>query len=384
MDKVRIGVIGVGNMGSHHAKSLKERKVKGAVLSAVADADPGRLDPWTDEKRYYPPEDILKSDAVDAVLIATPHYFHTPLGIAALKAGRHVLVEKPISVHKADAEKLVGAYKRTRGLVFSAMFNQRTDPHYACVRKLIQDGELGQIRRTNWIITNWFRSQAYYDSSGWRATWRGEGGGVLLNQCPHNLDLFQWLCGMPNRVRAFCCFGKHHNIEVEDEVTAFLEYPNGATGLFVTSTGEAPGTNRLEITGDCGKIVIEDGKVIFTRNEIPADIFLKTTTENFSRPATREISIPVSGHGGQHLEILQNFVDAILTGKELLAPAVEGIHAVELGNAMLLSTWLGTEVSLPLDGKLYERELKKRIATSNCKKPIATRAGADMSKSFGK
>jgi predicted dehydrogenase len=384
MDKVRIGIIGVGNMGSHHAKTLQEGKIKGAVLAAVADADPKRLEAWTDVKRCCPRESILNSAIVDAVLIATPHFDHTTLGIAALKARLHVLVEKPISVHKADAEKLIAAYKATRGLVFSAMFNQRTDPHYTRVRKLIQDGELGAIKRTNWIITNWFRTQAYYNSGGWRATWRGEGGGVLLNQCPHNLDLFQWLCGMPNKVRAHCYFGKHHKIEVEDEVTAYVEYPNGATGLFITSTGEAPGTNRFEITGTRGKVVIENDKVMFTRNEIPDDEFCRTTTESFATPPKWEVNIPVSGHGGQHTEILQNFVDAILTGKELIAPAVEGIRSVELANAMLLSSWLDKEISLPLDGKLYERELNKRIATSKYKKPVVAVAGADMGKSFGK
>jgi predicted dehydrogenase len=384
MNQLRVGIIGVGNMGSHHAKTLQEGKIKGAVLAGVADADPKRLEPWTDVKQFHPREDILKSGAVDAVLVATPHYDHTTLGIAALQAGLHLLVEKPISVHKADAERLLAAYKKTRGLVFSAMFNQRTDPHYTRVRQLIQDGELGTIRRTNWIITNWFRSQAYYNSGGWRATWRGEGGGVLLNQCPHNLDLFQWLCGMPATVRAHCYFGKHHKIEVEDEVTAFLEYPNGATGLFITSTGEAPGTNRLEITGDRGKVVIEDGKVTFTRNEVPANEFLKTTKESFARPGTWDIDIPASGNGGQHTEILQNFVDAILTGKPLIAPAVEGIRSVELANAMLLSAWLDKAIKLPLDGKLYERELNKRIATSKYRKPVIAAAGADMGKSFGK
>lgn len=384
MNQLRIGIIGVGNMGSHHAKTLKEGKIKGAVLAAVADTDPQRLEPWTEVKQFSPREGIFQSGAVDAVLIATPHYDHTTLGIAALRAGLHVLVEKPISVHKADAEKLIAAYKQTRGLVFSAMFNQRTDPHYTRVRKLIQDGELGAIRRTNWIITNWFRTQAYYNSGGWRATWRGEGGGVLLNQCPHNLDLFQWLCGMPNMVRAYCHFGKYHKIEVEDEVTAYLEYPNGATGLFITSTGEAPGTNRLEITGDRGKVVIEDGQITFTRNEVPADKFLKSSPESFATPPRWNVDIPVTGNGGQHIEILQNFTDAILTGKPLIAPAVEGIRSVELANAMLLSAWLNKDVKLPLDGKLYARELNKRIATSQYKKPVIAAAAADMGKSFGK
>jgi predicted dehydrogenase len=234
---------------------------------------------------------------------------------------------------------------------------------------LIRNGDVGDLIRITWIITNWFRTDAYYASGSWRATWAGEGGGVLLNQCPHQLDLWQWLFGMPARVQAVCAFGKHHRIEVEDEVTAYLEYANGATGVFITSTGEAPGTNRLEIAGDMGKVVVEGGKIQFTRNEVSARQFCRTSPALFAQPAVWDIDIPVSGSGGQHAEIIQNFVDAILDGEPLLAPAREGIHSVELANAMLYSSLTGKPVELPLDGRAFERTLRKLIRDAGRRRP---------------
>ncbi len=254
------------------------------MLTAVCDLKAGCMEKYDDAvARFTDSDELIASGQVDAVVIATPRYAHTTIGKAALEAGLHVLVEKPISVHKADCERLIAAHTNEKQ-VFAAMFNQRKDPHYKQVRKLITEGELGEIRRVNWIITNWLRTQRYYDGGGWRATWSGEGGGVLLNQCPHQLDLLQWLCGKPSRVRGFCEIGKYHNIEVEDAVTAYLEWPNGATGVFITTTGEAPETNRLEICGDRGKVVVEGGSVKFTRTEVPVSEFCATSEESFATP----------------------------------------------------------------------------------------------------
>ena len=324
---------------------------------------------------------MIRSGEIDAILIATPHYFHTTIGIDALNNGLHVLTEKPISVHKADCERLIAAHTN-KDLVFAAMFNQRTNPHFQRIRSIVQSGELGEIRRTMCVATDWFRSEAYYASGGWRATWAGEGGGVLLNQCPHTLDLFQWICGMPSKVRAFCKFGKFHNIEVEDDVTAYLEYPNGATGVFIATTGEAPGTNRLEIAGDRGRLVFENGKITFDRTEVSVQEFNRTTPEAFATPKLWKCEIPENGHGQQHLGILQNFVDVILDGGELIAPAEEGIHSVEFANAMLYSTFSDSEVSVPLDGAAYEAALKDRIATSRFVKEVRADVDVDLSKSF--
>lgn len=385
MNKVRLGVIGFGNMGYSHAKNVIEGKIKECELTAVCDVSQERMVRAGDSVRKFTDVDkMFDAGIVDAILIATPHYDHTTAGIKALKKGLHVLVEKPISVHKADCQKLIAAHKRKKQ-VFAAMFNQRTDPHYTQVREVVQDGRLGKLMRVNWIITNWFRSELYYSSGQWRATWGGEGGGVLLNQCPHNLDLLQWICGMPSSVRAFCHFGKWHDIEVEDEVTACLEYRNGATGVFVASTGEAPGSNRLEIMGENGKIVVESGKVTFTRNKVSAIEFCKKSKELFKSPEAEEIPIVVDGNGPQHVGILQNFVDAILHGAKLIAPAHEGIHSVELANAMLLSTWTNDVVKLPMSGRQYAMELQKRIRSSMFRKKVAKDMGAvELKSSFGK
>jgi predicted dehydrogenase len=388
MNKVRIGIVGIGNMGYSHAQQILAGKINRLELGAVADHNPAKLARVPQVKGFKKADEMMAAGLIDAILIATPHYDHTTIGIAALKAGLHVMVEKPISVHRADCERLIAAYHgREKKQVFAAMFNQRTDRYYQKIRELIRSGELGEIRRVNWIITNWFRTHAYYASGGWRATWAGEGGGVLLNQCPHNLDLFQWMFGMPMKVSAKCAFGKYHDIEVEDDVTAVMEFKNGATGVFITSTGEAPGTNRLEITAERGKVVYENDKISFTRNEMPMGEFSRTSPHSFANPGTWDVSIPAAGHGGQHNEVLQNFTDAILDGEALVAPAPEGIHSVELANSMLLSAWLDKPVTLPIDGKKYERLLKGKIAEAakkGKKKAVKEAAPADFAKSFGK
>jgi len=379
-NEVRLGIVGIGGMGSYHVATAP--LIRNCRLAAVCDIVPEKMEAAGDGvKKFADSADLIRSGEVDAVLIATPHYFHTTIGIDAMQNGLHVLTEKPISVHKADCERLISAH-RGSGQVFAAMFNQRTDPHYQRIRRLVKSGDLGEIRRVNWVITDWFRTEAYYASGGWRATWRGEGGGVLLNQCPHNLDLLQWICGVPSRIEAHCGFGKYHQIEVEDEVTAYLEYPNGATGVFVTTTGESPGTNRLEISGDRGKVVYESGTIRFTRTESEVPHFRATSPEAFGTPSMWNCEIPVGGYGGQHKEVLQNFVDAILEGCELVAPAPEGIHSVEMANAMLLSAWTYAPVGLPLDGALYERALKDKIEKSTFSKGEVKAATVDMAKSF--
>ncbi len=380
---VRLGIVGIGNMGSAHVGWLPE--IQGMELRAICDIDPAKMDRFPDIPHYTDSEIMIRSGQIDSVLVCTPHYGHTTIGVDALENGLHVLLEKPISVHKADCQRLIQAFeKHGSGKMFGAMFNQRTDPHYQAIRRLVKSGELGEIQRTNWIISDWFRTEAYYASGGWRATWAGEGGGVLLNQCPHNLDLFQWICGMPTKVRAFCGFGKYHNIEVEDEVTAYLEYANGATGCFVTSTGEAPGTNRLEIVGDRGKVVYTEGQITFTRTEQPVSEVKNTSPELFASVPTWKCDIPANGYGKQHKGILQNFADAIEKGTELLAPAVEGIHSVELANAMILSGLIGETIELPLDAGAYEAKLKTLIANSKHQKQVVEAAPVAMESSFGR
>ena len=381
---LRFGIVGIGNMGSSHAANLFEGRVQGAKLTAVCDHKEARRT-WAEErffgcvKTYDNLKELLQAQVVDAVLVATPHYDHPTMGIQVLNAGCHVLVEKPIGVYtKAVRELNQVAAKSDR--IFGIMYNQRTNPMYRKLREMIQLGELGEIRRVNWIITDWYRTQAYYNSGGWRATWEGEGGGALINQCPHQLDLIQWLCGAPVKVRGFCHYGKMHNIEVEDEVTAYLEYANGASGVFITSTGEAPGTNRLEISGDMGKVVIENGEMFFYQNAISEREHNKTCKEGFVKPNCEKRQIIVEGTTTDHVGIMQDFTNAVsakryapeLSKKEyaLIAPGEEGIMGLSLSNAIHLSSWTDQWVSLPLDEEAFYEKLQERINESTMVKEV--------------
>jgi len=384
MNKVRLGIAGMGNIGKFHADYLLQGKVARCDLVAVSSTSLARLEPYRQLKTFESTEKMIHSGVIDALIIATPHYQHTTLGIEALQHGIHVLVEKPISVHKADCERLIAAH-RDKKVIFAAVFQQRAEPKYKKLKSLLANRELGEITRFNWVMTDWFRTETYYASGGWRATWKGEGGGVLLNQCPHNLDMLIWLMGAPSRVRGFCQLGRFHNIEVEDNVTAYLEWTNRATGVFITSTGETPGSNRLEIVGERGKIVVENHKITFTRNETSMFEFSKTSKVGFARPEVWNIEVPYENSAGQHQQITQNFVDAILDGAPLIAPASEGMHSVELANAILYSSLENRTIDLPLDSAAYERKLQQLIAESKFeKKVVKTVVGEDFTKSFNR
>jgi predicted dehydrogenase len=382
MKSVRLGIIGLGNIGQHHFGYLTAGKVSRAELVAVSDAVASKLDKYLPLKTFTDGEELIRSGLVDAVIIATPHYQHTTLGIAALKQGLHVMVEKPISAHKADAERLIATHKQHPKQVFAGMFQLRAEPRYLKLQKLIQAGDLGEIVRMSWIMTDWFRTAAYYASGGWRATWKGEGGGVLLNQCLHNLDAMQWLLGMPARVRGFCQLGRFHDIEVEDNVSAYLEYPNGATGTFVSSTGEAPGTNRFEIVGTRGKVVLERDHISFTRNEADMIEFSRNTKLGFAKPEVWNVEIPFENAANGHATLMQNFINAILDGEPLIAPGEEGIHSVELANVILYSSLIDQTVELPMDSAAYEKKLNELIAGSKIEKKVVAVSNEDFTKSF--
>jgi predicted dehydrogenase len=384
MDKIRLGIIGMGNIGKYHADYLLNKKIARCELVAVCDAINAPLEKYRPLKIFSDGEVLIKSGEVDAVIIATPHFQHTTLGVAAFASGVHALVEKPISSHKADAEKLIAAHEKFPKTVFAGMFQLRVEPRYEKIRALIRNGDLGKIVRVNWINTDWFRAEAYYTSSAWRATWRGEGGGVLLNQCLHNLDTLQWLCGMPARVRGFCQIGRFHNIEVEDNVTAYLEWPDGATGAFISSTGEAPGANRLEIVGTRGTLVLENQRLVFTRNATDMIEFSRTATQGFVKPEAHVEEIPFVNAAMPHAVMTQNFVDAILDGKPLIAPGEDGIHSVELANVMVFSSLLGQTIELPMNGADWARKLEQLIAESKVEKKVVKVATDDFASSFRK
>lgn len=386
-EKIRLGIIGIGNMGSAHAKNVAAGKCPDFVLTAVADIKPDRL-AWAaaelpaSVKRYDSAEALLERGEVDACMICVPHYDHPKYAIACMQRGIHVMVEKPAGVYTKQVREMNEEAKRHPDVVFGMMFNQRTNCIYRKVRELVQSGAYGGIRRTNWIITNWYRPQAYYDSGDWRATWAGEGGGVLLNQCPHQLDLWQWICGMPVSVEAKLSYGLWHDIEVEDDVTAYVKYANGATGVFVTTTGDAHGTNRLEIQLDRARIVVENGKISLLVYEMTEQAFSKTNTEPFATVAASKVEVETDGENPQHVGVINAWGGAILRGEPLVADGSEGINGLTLSNAMHLSSWLGREVKLPLDEALFYGELMKRVAGSK-KKANVKEAVADTAATYG-
>ena len=384
MDEVRIGIIGLGNIGQVHVGNLMDGKVPRGKLTAVGDAIADKLPDYKAKglKTFDSGEALIGSGEIDALIIATPHFQHTTLGIAALEAGLHVMVEKPISAHKADAERLIAAAAARPEQKFGGMFQLRVEPRYQKIRELVQGGELGDLIRVIWIMTDWFRAEAYYQSGGWRATWKGEGGGVLLNQCLHQLDALQWIVGMPSKIRSHVGIGKYHDIEVEDDVICYMEYANGASGAFITSTGETPGSNRFEIAGTKGRILLENDKLVLTRNEVASDEWSKTSKIGFQQPETSVEEIPIPGVENAHAMLMTNFVDAILDGKELIAPGESGIGSVELANVMVYSGLINETIDLPMDSVAWETKLNDLIANSTHEKKVVEVSNEDFTASY--
>ena len=376
MENVRYGVIGIGNMGTSHSGWLAGGKIPGATLTAVCDIDEKRR-AWAKENLpevavFEDYKELLDSNLVDAVIIAVPHYLHPEMAIESLKRNINTMVEKPAGVYASQIREMNSEAEKHPDVKFAMMFNQRTNPLYQKVKEILDAGTIGELRRVTWIITSWWRTQKYYDSSAWRATWAGEGGGVLVNQAPHQLDLLQWLCGMPSLMEAHLKYGSHRDITVEDDVTAYFEYPNGATGTFITCTHDALGTDRLEIHGDNGKIIITDSKCVTVKKmDKPEDVWnheldfrqmlalVKGQTQQ--KLYTEETFECPENWDQQHIDVLINFTNAIAKGEELIAPGAEGIKAVEIANAMFLSDWLGHAVTIPVDDDLFYEKLQEKV-----------------------
>ena len=372
---VRYGIIGLGNQGTSYLFNIFEKdRAVDAVVSAVCDNNPAKLEAVKAREPKCAPAyfenyiEMLDSGLCDAILVEVPHYQHPEMVMECLKRGIHVICEKPAGVYTKQVKEMNEAAKDAKAL-FGMMFNQRTNCLYRKMKEIIADGGIGELQRVNWIITDWYRTQQYYDSGSWRATWSGEGGGVLINQCPHQIDLVQWVVGeMPVEVNGFCQYGKWHDIEVEDEVTAYFRYKNGATGVFVTTTGETPGTNRFEVSGSRGKLLCEDGKLWWYKNENDGFEWSRTCSEGFTKPKCEKVEVETDGLNLQHAGIINNFTAAILGKEELFVSGTDGIAGVELMNAIELSGWNGGEkVSLPVDEDRYLRELDAHRAVSRLK-----------------
>lgn len=382
---IRLGIIGCGGIASLHADNILQGRCPEITVTAAADRKEDRCrwakERFPDAAIFSEGADLIASDCCDAVLICTPHYQHPELTADALNHGKHVMCEKPAGVYTLQVRQMICAADAHPALTFGMMFNQRTNCLYRKMKELLDSGKMGAIKRVNWIITDWYRTQSYYDSGSWRATWAGEGGGVLLNQCPHQLDLLQWLCGMPCKVQSHLHYGKWHNIEVEDDVTAYLEFPNGATGVFVTTTGDADGINRLEITTEHGKLLCEKEQLVCTYHEENERQWCFTCPEGFGTPKSETYTVETDGKNPQHAGVLNAFAAHILRGEPLVADGREGINGLTLSNAMHLSDWLGKPVEIPFDEELFLELLNQRRAASRVKSGVDR--VLDNSASFG-
>lgn len=377
---LRLAVIGLGNIAQQHIENIYSGAVRGCDLVGVCSRTPP-LSSALDSVAYYPRyQDAIDSPDVDAVLIATPTMSHFEIAKYALENKKHVLLEKPIGLSSLEGDKLIGI--QPDGVLFALMLNQRLDPVYAKMKSIVDSGVLGELQRFHWTMTNWFRPEVYFKVSDWRATWKGEGGGLLLNQCIHNLDIFQYICGMPSQVHAFCEFGRHHNIEVEDQVTAFMRYGKQASAVFVASTGEAPGMNRFDIVGDKGSLHYDSGRLEQKINRQSAASFSRTTQDMFGLPDCECTDIVVTEKVNQHACILNNFIAAVDCDTQLIAPAQDGLASLDMANAMLLSTWENRAVSLPFDRAYYQSVLDEKIAASSLREKAAIDVEINMAKSY--
>lgn len=390
---LKVGLVGLGNIGRTHIRILTS--MDRVELVGVCDLNRELADKYAKEHgttAYYTHTELYEKSGLEAVVIAVPHYDHPAISIDAFERGIHVLLEKPLAVHVQDSKRTIDSYEAARktypDLTFGLMFQERTLPFYKKVKEMIQSGQLGRLMRVTWINTAWFRSQTYYDSGGWRATWAGEGGGILTNQCPHNLDFYQWVFGVPARINGHAHIGKYHNIEVEDEVTAYFEHENGMVGHFMVTTAESPGTNRLEIVGENGKLIYENEKLVYHKNNISTLTFLKESKDGFANVLTEQSEIPVNTDepSGHHV-VTEAFVNKLLTGAgELIAEGTDGVNSVQIANGIMLSSFTGRSVEVPFPDELYVQKLEELIRSSKFVKRTLDVSDdlLDVSKSFTK
>ncbi len=383
--KVKLGIIGIGNMGLSHINNYTSGRMPECEITCVADIDPAKFEKakekLPDVVCFDTATELINSGLCEAIIIATPHYDHPPIAIEALNAGIHVMSEKPAGVYTKQVRELIEVADKS-DKTYAIMFNQRTNCIYRKVKEIVESGEYGALKRVSWIITDWYRTQAYYNSGGWRATWKGEGGGVMLNQCPHQLDLWQWICGMPSKVKAICHEGKWHDIEVEDDVSIYVEYPGGATGTFITTTGDYPGTNRLEITLDKAKIICENDEIRMYKLNMATSEYTKNADKGFGKIEGEWVTVETDGLNEQHSGVMNAFAAHILRNEPLVAEGKEGINGLTISNAAFLSSWLDKTIELPLDEDLFYSLLQEKIANSKFNKTVVEQIESDMSSTF--
>lgn len=369
MKQVRAALVGFGGMGSKYAAMIRDGQIDGMVLTGVccrnARGQQILREEYPAAAIYENVEDTLAhADDFDAVIIVTPHTSHVEIARQMVAAGKHVLLDKPAGVYARQVRELKEQADRA-GVAFGMIFNNRVNPAFMKARELLQSGAVGTPVRAVWVCNTWFRTQAYHKSAPWRSSWNGECGGLLINQSQHYLDLWLWLLGMPDAVYADLSFGRYAPITVDDAVDMQLLYNNGLHGTFISSTGEAPGTNRLEIWGEKGRLCVEctdfGGRVILDENEISTTRFAEENTDIYAQLPHHTREFPVQENPELYQTVLRGFCDHLRKGAPMIADGTDGLRAVELTNAAYVSGWMERKVRLPLDDTVFEELLHKKM-----------------------
>jgi len=360
---VRLAIVGAGaGVFNMHAPALRALEVEVEVVGlsdVVAEPAQGRAADFGCPF-FADYHQMLASTLPEAVVVIAPHPFHAPLAIEALRAGAHVLVEKPIALQVAEADAMI-AVAADVGRLLAVNLQQRTRGVIRTARALIQDGRLGAIQRVEMVAT-WTRTAAYYRRAGWRGTWRGEGGGVLMNQAPHTLDVLCHLLGLPARVVAWNRT-LYHDIETEDTSLSMLEWANGAQGTLLVSTAQAGEPERLEIVGTRGALRLQNGALAVSSAEADLLEFMRDDPDPFARLPYTPVEVDIESGGGTHQTIYENFVAAIRDGVPLVADGAQGRMSLEVANAIILSSHTGRAVELPVDRAAYAALLAEKQGT---------------------
>lgn len=365
-EKVRAVVIGFGGMGRQYVSMIHEGQIEGMELAGVCCRNAAGQ---AEIKSLYPKANIYRDVAAtfehagefDAVVIVTPHTTHVEIGKMAAKAGKHILMDKPAGVTTKEVKELIAAAHKA-GISFSMIFNTRFSGAYEKVKEMLLEGTAGKLVRAVWICNTWYRTPAYHRSAPWRSTWKGECGGLLINQCQHYLDIWQWLLGMPDQVYASVDYGKYNDFTVDDSVDLQFFYENGLHGTFISASGETPSVNRLELWGTKGRLCLKDGvKLTFDENVMSTEEFARVNTDIYGKldHRIREISVKPQGETG-YRRLFQNFTDHIRKGVPLLTDGNDGLRTLTLANGAYLSSWLGRKVDFPIDDDEYARRLEEK------------------------
>lgn len=367
---IRIGIAGIGFIAEEYIKLITGGAVQGADITALSSRNAAHMAEIKEKYNlknavlFTDYEDMLRCGRIDMVMICTPHFQHPKMAISAIERNIHTLIEKPVGVFPEELDALEHCIRNHAHVQSGVLYCRRTNPIYASIKQLLEEGALGTIKRITWIITDMYRPQIYFDSVSWRGTYSAEGGGMLMNQVSHHIDLLVWLCGLPEDMQAHCYTAQERNIEVENEVSITMEYSGKAIGQFIASTRECPGSNRLEISGSKGQIILENERKLIARTlQTDEKEFAVATQESYGKIPYEEWEQILEAPDNRILQaaIVNNFLRALEGKAQVLCPVMEAIQAQQFIQGAYLSSWQEKKLKLPVDTDAYTAELRKRM-----------------------